>query len=84
MQETVPDREPFERLEALQAKAQEVLVLGGWKSGAGFPRRVANVLKRISDESERVRTVFGRGSEFRECDDPDHWDWQSYLVSFKS
>ena len=58
-------------------------MIGGWKSGKAFPKRVAKVLKRISEESERVRTFFGKGSEYRECEDPDHWDWQSYLVSFK-
>ena len=44
---------------------------------------MAKILKRISEESNRVRTFNGMGSEMRECDDPDHWDWQSYLVSFK-
>jgi len=75
-QETKPDREPYERLEALQAKAQEVLMLGGWKSGAPFPRRVAKILKRISYEANNLRSFSMRG-----CDDPDHWDWQSYLES---
>ena len=58
-------------------------MLGGWKSGAPFPRRVAKILNRISQEANKQRRLFGMGSEARECNDPDHWDWQSYLVSFK-
>ena len=83
MQETVPDRDPFERLQALQAKAQEVLVLGGWKSGSKFGSRVAKILERTSNEANLRRTGREGYENWHECEHPDHWDWQAYLVSFK-
>ena len=76
MQETVPDRDPFERLEALQAKVQEVFELGGWRSGAGFPTRVSNMLKRTCVDANWIRRRNLRVG----CEDPGHWDWQAYLV----
>ena len=80
MQETVPDRDPFERLQALQAKAQEVLVLGGWKSGSKFGGRVAKILERTSNEANLRRTGREGYENWHECEHPDHWDWQAYLV----
>jgi len=70
-------RDPFERLEALQAKAQEVILLGGWKSDSGFAGRVAKVLERTSNDANWRRKAFTRVG----CQFPEHWDWQAYLES---
>ena len=75
----MPNRDPFERLEALQAKVQEVLALGGWKNGSKFGGRVAKILQRTSKEANSKRKTGVRIG----CEHPEHWDWQQYLVIFK-
>ena len=72
------DRDPSERLTALQAKALEVVELGGWKANSAFYDRVAKKLGQVSDSSGAKRKqLMIKGCEF-----PEHWDWQAYMVRF--
>ena len=72
------DRDPSERLTALQEKALEVVELGGWDYETAFHNRVAIKLGRVSETSDAKRKqLMNKGCEF-----PEHWNWQAYLVKF--
>ena len=76
VQETVSERDPFERLEVLQEKAKEVFALGGLESDSPYVGRVFSKLKWTSIDANQRRTkLVNNGCQF-----PDHWDWQAYLV----
>ena len=76
MQEAVSNRDPFERLEVLQAKVKEVFALGGLDSDSSYAGRVFSKLKSTSVEANQRRSKLINNG----CQYPDHWDWQSYLV----
>ena len=74
------NRDPAERLEALQTKFQEVLVLGGWKSGSKFGGRAGKILQKASNQANSKRIA---NEKYHGCQYPEHWDWQAYLVRLK-
>jgi len=69
-------RDPYERLLALEAKALEVLEIGGWDSDSAFYRRVSNKLAHIITKADEKRLALDE-----KCDFPAHWDWKEYLAS---
>ena len=77
--EQVEERDPNERLKALQEKALEVVELAGWRINSAFYDRVAKKLRQVSDSSDEKRNqLMDKGCEF-----PQHWDWQEYSVRFQ-
>ena len=69
-------RDPYERLLALEAKALEVVEIGGWDSDSAFYKRVSNKLANIITKADEKRLALDE-----KCDFPAHWDWKEYLVS---
>ena len=69
-------RDPYERLLALEAKALEVVEIGGWDSDSAFYKRVSNKLAHIITKADEKRLALDE-----KCDFPAHWDWKEYLVS---
>ena len=71
-----PDaRDPYERLLALEAKALEVVELGGWDQDSAFHKRVTKKLEQVITKADQKRLALDE-----KCDFPAHWDWQEYLV----
>ena len=68
-------RDPYERLLALEAKALEVVELGGWDSDSAFYKRVSNKLAQVITKADEKRLALDQ-----KCDFPAHWDWKEYLV----
>ena len=68
-------RDPYERLLALEAKALEVVELGGWDNDSAFYKRVSNKLAQIITKADEKRLALDE-----KCDFPAHWDWKEYLV----
>ena len=74
-----PDaRDPYERLLALEAKALEVVELGGWGKNSAFHKRVAKKLDQFITKADQKRLALDE-----KCDFPAHWDWQEYLVNIE-
>ena len=78
-QEDDPDaRDPYERLLALEAKALEVLELGGWDQDSSFYKRVTKKLDQVITKADQKRLALEE-----KCNFPAHWDWQEYLVNIE-